>query len=385
MGRGGNLEKPSARIRIIRFLWGLIPWAMVAGLVVFIVFMGRYLVEEQGRLAEAKASAIKKEVPAVRVITLTLKSHRLEDKISLPGEVKAYEDLRVKAEVKGQVIELHVKEGQYVKKGQILVRLDDRDYRSRLARIEASYKLAQLDRTRVATLAKKKFTAESKLDEASARFEEFGAQLKEAKLALNRTTIVAPISGRLNELMAKQGELLDVYQEVAQILQIDKVKVAVGVPESDVAAVFDLKKANVVIEALENRSVVGKKIFLARQPRTLARLYDLELRVANPDGKILPGMFAQVELVKQVHPQALSVPLYAVIIKGDDRFVYIEKEGKAHKKRVDLGFLTGWQVQVKSGLNPKDRVIVVGHRFLDDGQPVKIIKNVSSPEEIFQS
>lgn len=366
-------------------LWGLIPWAMVAGLVAFIVFMGRYLAEEQGRLAEAKASAIKKEVPAVRVITLTMKPHRLEDKISLPGEVKAYEDLRVKAEVKGQVIELHVEEGQYVKKGQILVRLDDRDYRSRLARIEASYKLAQLDRDRVATLAKKNYTAKSKLDEASARFKEFGAQLKEAKLALSRTKIVAPISGMLNELMAKQGELLDVNQEVAQILQIEKVKVAVGVPESDVAAVFNLKQADVVIEALENRRVVGKKMFLARQPRTLARLYDLELMIPNPDGKILPGMFAQVGLVKKVHRQALSVPLYAVIIKGDDRFVYIEKEGKAQKKLVDLGVLANWQVHVKTGLKPKDRVIVVGHRFLDNGQPVKVIKNVNTPEEIFES
>ena len=358
---------------------------MVAGLVVFIVFMGRYLAEEQGRLAQAKSSAMKIEVPAIRVITLSLEPKQLEDKISLPGEVKAYEDLHVKAEVKGQVIALQVEEGQIVKKGQILVRLDDRDYRSRLARVEANYKLAQLDRARVATLAKKNFTAKSKLDEASARFKEFDAQLKEAKLALDRTAIVAPIGGRLNELMAKQGDFLDVNQEVAQILQIDKVKITVGVPESDVAAVLGLKKANVVIEALGNRRVVGKKIFLARQPRSLAHLYDLELMVDNPDGKVLPGMFAQVELIKAIYPQALSVPLYAIIIKGDDRFVYIEKEGKAYQKPVDLGILTEWQVQIKSGLNPEDRVIVVGHRFLDNGQPVKVIKNVSSPEEIFQS
>ena len=358
---------------------------MVAGLVVFIIFMGRYLAQEQGRLAEAKASAMKKEAPAIRVITLTMKPHRLVDKINLPGEIKAYEDLHVKTEVKGQVIDLLVEEGEYVKKGQTLARLDDRDYRSRLARIEASYKLARLDRDRIATLAKKKYTAESKLDEASARFNELGAQLKEAKIALSRTTIAAPISGLLNELIAKKGEFLDVNQALAQILQIDKVKVAVGVPESDVAAVFDLKEAGVVIEALENRKVVGKKIFLARQPRTLARLYDLELKVPNPDGKILPGMFAKVELVKKVYPQALSVPLYAVIIKGDDRIVYIEQEGKAQKKRVELGVLAGWQVQIKSGLNPEDRVIVVGHRFLDDGQSVKIIKNVAVPEEIFES
>ena len=245
--------------------------------------------------------------------------------------------------------------------------------------------MARLDRDRIATLAKKKFAAESKLDEAQARFNELGAQLKEAKLAVDRTTIEAPISGRLNELMAKQGGYLDVNQAVAQIIQIDQVKVAVGVPESDVAAVLDLKEANVVIEALKNRSVVGKRIFLAHQPRTLARLYDLELRLDNPNSEILPGMFVQVELVKAVYPQALSVPLYAIIIKGDDRFVYIERDGKAHKKMVDLGVLSGWQVQVKSGLNPEDRVIVVGHRFLDDGQSVKVIKNVGTPEEIFQS
>jgi membrane fusion protein (multidrug efflux system) len=141
----------------------------------------------------------------------------------------------------------------------------------------------------------------------------------------------------------------------------------------------------VVIEALGEQRVKGKKLFLSRQPRTLARLYDLELMVSNPDGRILPGMFARVELVKQVFHKALSVPLYAVITHGDDRFVYVEKDGRAEKKAVQLGVLDGWQVQIKAGLEPGERVIVVGHRFLDDGQPVKIIKNVSRPSEIFKS
>ena len=379
------MEKSDLKTKILHFLWGIFPWLGVGLILAFIVIMGGRIVKEQSRLAEAKKAAMKKEVPAVRVITLAIKPERLEDKISLPAEVEPFEDLWVKAEVRGQVVSIPVKEGQRVKDGQILVKLDDRDYRSRLARIEANYRLARQDYERISALVKKNIAAESKLDEIEARLEDLTAQRNEAQLSLDRTLITAPISGRLNEIKAKQGDLLDVNQQVAKILQFQKVKVRVGVPESDVAAVFDLNKADVIIEALGNRRVQGKKVFLSRQPRTLARLYDLELVVPNPDGRILPGMFGQVELVKNVFDQALAVPLYAVITQGDDRYVYIEKDGQAEKRLIKVGVLVGWQVHVEAGLNPGERVIVVGHRFLDDGQAVKVIKNVSHPSEILKS
>ena len=379
------MNKSDSKKKILRFLWGIFPWLMVGLIVGVIVILGGRIIEEQGRLAEAKKAAMKKEVPAVRVITLTLKPERLEDKINLPADIEPFEDLWVKAEVRGQVVSIPVKEGRRVKKGQLLVKLDDRDYRSRLARIEANYKLAGQDYKRMADLVKKNIAAESKLDEIEARLEDLTAQRNEAQLSLDRTRITAPINGRLNEIKAKEGELLDVNQHVARILQFKKVKVTVGVPESDVAAVFDLNEAEVIIEALGNRKVKGEKIFLSRQPRTMARLYDLELMVPNPDGRILPGMFGRVELIKKVFSKALTVPLYAVITRGDERFVYVEKNGQAEKRLIKLGVLVGWQVHVEAGLNPGERVIVVGHRFLDDGQAVKVIKNVSRPSEILAS
>ena len=379
------MTKPTLKIRLLRLIWGIIPWLMVAAIGAFIVFMFVRITEKQIHLAQAKKAAIKKEIPAVKVITLTLTPHHLEDKIGLPAQVEPYEDLQVKAELFGQVLEVLVEEGQRVKKGQILVRLDDRDYQSRLEQIEANYKLAKLEYARISKLAKQKITAVSKLDEVEARLHALKAQKKEAQLALSRSIIKAPISGRLNEVQTKLGDLLSVGDPVAQILQYDKVKVTVGVPESDVAAVFDLKKARVIIEALNNRSVMGRKVFLSRKPRTLARLYDLELMVPNPDEHILPGMFAKVELVKEVFDQALTIPLYAVIVHGSERFVYVEKDGHAEKRTVSLGVLDKWQVQVKTGLNPGDKVVVVGHRFLDQGQNVEVIKNVSHPREIFES
>jgi membrane fusion protein (multidrug efflux system) len=324
-------------------------------------------------------------VPAVKVITLTLEPRRLVDKINLPAQVEPYDEVWVKAEVSGQVVEVLVKEGQRVKRGQALVQLDNRDYRSRLAGIEANYKLAKLNYDRIEALVKKKITAPTKLDEIEAQLKDLGAQREEARLALSRTRITSPLSSLLNRIEAKEGDYLAVGDPVAQILEIDQVKVTVGVPESDVAAIFDLEEADVIIEALGKRRVKGKRVFLSRQPGSLARLFDLELRVPNPDGRILPGMFARVELVKQVFEQALAVPLYAVITQGDERFVFVEEGGRAERRSVKLGVLVGWEVQISSGLKPGEKVIVVGHRLVDDGQPVEVIKSVSNPSEILKS
>jgi len=324
-------------------------------------------------------------VPAVRIITLTLTPRRLVDKINLPAQIDPYEEVWVKAEVPGQVIEVFVKEGQMVKKGQVLMKLDDRDYRTRLARIEANYKLAKLNYERTKTLVKKKIAATTKLDEIEAQLKDLTAQRNEATVALSRTSITTPLSSLLNDISAKMGDYMGVGDPVAQILEIDTVKVTVGVPESDVAAIFDLNEADIIIEALGKRRVKGDKIFLSRKPRTLSRLFDLELSVPNPDGHILPGMFARVELVKHVYENAVALPLYAIITQEDERFVYIEKEGRVEKRRVTLGTLIGWEVHITSGLKAGEKVVVVGHRLLDDGQAVEVIKNVSNPSEILKS
>jgi len=378
------MKKSDAKTKILRFIWGVFPWLMVALIVVFIVNMGGRIKEKKTRLEEAKKAAMKKEVPVVRVITLTLKPRRLVDKINLPAQVEPSEEVWVKSEVPGQVVKVLVKEGQRVKRGQVLVRLDDRDYRTRLARTEANYKLAKLNYDRTEALVKKKIAAPTKLDEIEAQLKDLTAQRTEAQLALSRTRISSPTSSLLNEIEAKKGDFLAVGDPVAQILEIDHVKVIVGVPESDVAAIFDLEEAEVIIEALGKRRVKGKKVFLSRQPRSLARLFDLELRVPNPDGRILPGMFARVELVKQVFNQALAIPLYAVISQGDEYLAFVEQEGRARRRNITPGVLAGWQVQVTSGLEAGDRVIVVGHRLLDDGQEVEVIKNVSNPNEILK-
>ena len=376
------MEKTSVKAKILRLIWGLIPWLMVIAIGVFMVHLYDRIQEKGAQLEKNKQAAIKTETPPVRVITLTAVPRRLEDKIQLPGYVEPAEDLWVKTEIPGQFIQILATEGQAVRKGQIIAQLDDRDYRLRLARIEASYKLAQLEYDRIYSLDQKKITAANMLDEIEARLADVSAQREEAILALSRTRILAPMDGQVNEIVAKQGDYFGVGDPVAQILRVSEVKVAVGIPESDAALFFNLTKASVIITALGDRRLTGNKVFMSRQPRNLARLYDLELEIPNPKGDILPGMFASVELIRNVYNKALVVPLYAVINQGKEQFVYIENSSSAKKVQVEVGLLVDWQVHITSGLKPNDHVIVVGHRLLNEGQAVEVIKNVSDVQEI---
>jgi len=376
-----NQDVSRTKTRVLRFLWGAFPWFIVIILFIFIWILYGNIKEKSARLVEEKKAAIKQEV-SIQVVTLTVKPEQFEEKLNLPATIESFENLWVKSQASGQVVSIPVKEGQMVQKGQLVVELDSRDYTSRLERIEANYKLATIEHDRMTELYKKNSAAANEIDKLDAQLKDLAAQMKEAKLALERTKITAPISGRLNEIEAKIGDSMPIDKPVAQILQIGEVKVNVGIPESDVSAIMDLEEADIIIDALDKLKVKGRKFFLSRQPGDMARVYSLELLVDNPDGRILPGMFARVEVVKKVFKDTLVIPLYSVISQGNKSFVYVENNNKAVKRFVELGILNGWMIQVKSGLNTGDKVIIVGHRQLEDGQSVKVIKTVTDASEI---
>ena len=95
-------------------------------------------------------------------------------------------------------------------------------------------------------------------------------------------------------------------------------------------------------------------------------------------------MFARVNIVKKEVKDSMSVPLYSVITRGNGQFVFIEKGGKAHARMVETGILEGWRIQVTKGLARGDHVIVVGHRSVDEGQEVNVVRTVSDPEGLFK-
>jgi membrane fusion protein (multidrug efflux system) len=159
-------------------------------------------------------------------------------------------------------------------------------------------------------------------------------------------------------------------------------KGVIGVPESDVTAIRELKNVDLTVQALNDRIITGKKHFLSPSPESAARLYNLELEIDNSGGEVLAGMFVRADIVKKQIDETLAVPFYSVISRNDEQYVFIEEEGVAKKRKVSLGIMEKWMVQITAGLNPGDSLLIEGHRDVEDNQNVKIIKTLTNPPEL---
>lgn len=359
-----------------------LPLLVLLLLIIIIIILGGIIKGERSRLLEEKSNAVVQERPPVNVVEQELIPGMLRDRLNLPGMVEPWESLVILAEVPGVVKEVLIEEGSHVKQGDLIARTDTSDYENTINSIKASYNLALINQKRLSGLRQQEIISQSEIDTIKAEVVSLEADLAIAKVKLERCYIRSSISGIVNELPAKKGLYLAVGDPVATVLDIERLKVTVGIPESDVAAVRKLDTFDLKIEALGNKEITGTKHFLAVAPESMAQVYRLELKVDNRSEEILPGMFARVEIVKQEFPAALAIPLYAVISRDNMHYVYLEENGVAKLQEVELGILDGWQIQITGGLRPGEKVIVVGQRSVDEGQKLNVVKKVISPAEI---
>ena len=331
-------------------------------------------------MAEEKAAAVVEPRQPVNVVLLEVLPTLLHDRINLPGSVEAWQTLELLAKVGGTVEEVLVTEGDRVAKGAILARIDESDYRIALQSAQASWTLASAELKRVKTMHAKGIAPQAEMESLSARFLTAQAALDNARLRLSRCIIKAPVAGVVRRLDAKPGLLLGVADPVAEILQMDRVKAVIGIPESDVAAVRELNEIQITIQALGNRILTGHKHFLSPAPESNAHVYRMELAIANSDYSIFPGMFVRADIIKSENSEALAVPLYSIISRNEEQFVYLESEGYVEKQPVQLGIMDGWMVEVIDGLALGDRVVIEGHRDIEDAQQVRVVRTLTSME-----
>lgn len=368
-------KKPGKRALRVFFAYGA-PVLVIALLI--IVFMVRKAGVDARRRAE-----LGQEQATVNVVTYAVAPRAIRDRLNLPGAVAPWVKLDVVSQVTGEVLEKRVREGAVVRKDEVLALIDPRKYINAFDSARASLESALASQKRLTELYREELASKSDLDAVDAAVENYRATMENAALDLERCAIKAPISGIVNRVFIDTGQVLGLNQEVAEILQIDPVKVTVGIPESDVPAVRNLNEFTVTISALDGGQFSGKKHFLSKTAHPLARLYDLEILVENPGLQILPDMFARVEVVKQTAENAVVLPLYAVT-SNDAHTVMVEKEGVAHLREVSLGIVEGFNVQITYGLEFGEQVVIVGQKQVADGQKVTVTRTVTDPAVAMQ-
>jgi len=384
MKTDSDTRQPLTR-KMLGFIWKIIPFVVVVLIIGVVIFsLDKKISAKKTDLAERQAGEEVATKALTNVVTMTLVPAMVMEKLSLPGVAKPWVSLEVVSEIKGKVINKKITEGSHVKKGDVLAVIDQSDYQNLYDSALASYETALSTQKRLNALVKNNFVTQSQIDDVNARVKTSLADLENAKLSLSRCTIVSPMEGIVDRVHIENGMFLSSGDPVALILQIDKLKVEVGIPESDVDAIRKLKTFDMTIDALDGKRYTGVYQYLYKTSDSMARLYTLEIKVNNTDEQIFPDMFVRVTIVKKQDPKGIAVPMYSLINHNKDIGVYVEKDGMVRFRPVRVGFQDGWKTQIPEGLSPGENVVVVGHRIIEDGERVNVTKTIQDMEEVLQ-
>ena len=176
----------------------------------------------------------------------------------------------------------------------------------------------------------------------------------------------------MNHLYVEVGEYADVGKPLAEIVNIDKIKINVRVPELDVRFVKIDQQTPLRIDAFPDRALIGTIDFVSFKADPATKTFLVRSIIDNPAHDIRPGMIGRVAFVRRVIADAVAAPLFTLVDKGGERIVFVEKDGVAESRTISIGVIEGDRVQVTAGLNPGDHLIVKGHTQVEDGMKVVV-------------
>jgi membrane fusion protein, multidrug efflux system len=351
-------------------------------------------------------------VPPVERVPVNVKVQRVEpipeivDTFELTAVVQPYTVVRVSAEVPGRIegygarsaaarwqggalpAGSKIAEGQPVTAGDPLVILNRDLLQARFDRASAQYDYDEQEYRRVLSLYERGNASSTEMRLARTRHDVSKADLDEAERSLARATIVAPISGILNGWPMDPGEYAAPGDAVAEIVDIEKVKVCADVPEREVgylrvgqtAEVFSSPKdtapltgAITYINALADQATRTTRIEVTVQNRIPETVSPTASQPASSEYRLHSGQIVDVRLTRRTLHDVTMIPLASVIPLEDGKEVYVVIDGKAERRAVELGFIRGRSIQVTRGLGLGDLLIIDGHRLVSHGQPVNIV------------
>lgn len=311
--------------------------------------------------------------PAERIAqvrTLELLARSVVDRASLPADLLPLRRATLAAEVGGVVETVGAGLGEAVAAGRVLATIDERAQAQAVAEAEALLRQAKLQYQRAQNLFDRKAVTQANLLDAVTNRDVAEARLASARLQLEKARLQAPWSGRIAERFVEPGAFVSPGTPLFELVDTSRIKVRAPAPATDVPLLAVGREVEVRVDAYPG------EVFRARierlgaelDPRT--RTLAVEAEIANPGGRLKPGMLARFEVARRELPAALLVPLSAIVDLGGAKAVWAVEDHRAVRHEVVLGPVIGEEVVVE-GLNGGDRVIVEGQHVVGEGQKVE--------------
>ncbi len=309
---------------------------------------------------------------AVPVSVIEIQPVPMQDVIYLPGTTEAWQDVQVAADTAGRIEWMGPREGEKVNKGDLLIKIDVSALKAAMDHAAAQFKLSDDLYQRRRRLFERKIIAKEELDQSATQRTLAATDLEQIKVKYNHGFPRSPITGIINHLYVDTGEFIDTGKPSADIVNIDRIKINVRVPELDIRFVLVGQKTPVRIDAFPERDLIGKVDFVSFKADPATKTFLVRTLIDNPLGDIRPGMIGRVAFVRRIITDALVAPLFALVDKGGERLVFVEEDGLAQSRTVSIGVIEGDRVQITSGLKTGDHLIVKGHTEVEDGMKVSV-------------
>lgn len=296
--------------------------------------------------------------------------------------IEAFADATVIAKVGGEVRQILVEEGDQVISGEILARLDGDRLRLEKEQAGANLRKLQRDYQRNVDLKDRGLISAGDFEKIQYEMEALQATFDLAALELGYTEIRAPIDGVISERFIKVGNMIDVNAPTFHVTSLEPLICYLHVPEREYRRIDPGQEASIFVDALagEKFSALVSRVSPVVDPAT--GTFKISIEVSDPTRRLKPGMFGRINIVYDVHEDAMQIPRSAIVEEAGKSAIYVVADNVAERRIIRTGYAQGGQVEVLDGLGETEVFVIVGQTSLKNGSKVSVINSADIGETL---
>ena len=336
--------------------------------------------ESDGTADGSAGDETEDDSPAIPVETSAATRADIYAMYSGTAPIEADAEAGVIAKVAGEVREILVEEGDDVKSGQLLARLDGDRLRLELMQSEANLRKAQRDYQRNVDLKDRSLISTGDFERIKYEMDALEATYNLAKLELSYTEIRAPIDGVIAERFVKVGNTIAVNAITFQVTSLEPLIAYLHIPEREYRRIARGQTAVIAVDALQGSEFQATVARISPVIDPGTGTFKITVEVSDPTRRLKPGMFGRINIVYDMHPQALQVPRSAIIDEAGETSVFVVENAKAVRRIITTGYANNGNIEIVAGLTGSEKIVVVGQTGLRDGSKVSIINAVETEE-----
>ena len=350
-----------------------IIWTTVIIAVIGLLAIPKLMTKKDADTVSAAGKPGGPKSPHVKISVYVVKKQDLVNTIQSVGNLMAEEEVELRSETQGRVVKINFREGEEVKKGQLLVKINDADLQAQLTKAVDAKKLKEQTELRNRQLLAKGGISQETYDMSSTDLSGAVADINLLKEMIRRTEVVAPFDGLIGLRSISEGGYLTNANIIARLQDMKRIKIEFSIPEKYIAMI---KEGNEIVFTVEGRNNDFHAKIYAIEPKIDPVSRNIVVRAIcdNSGRKLLPGGFAKVNVTLQNNPDALLIPTQSVvpILKGQK--IFLVKGDSVVEQIIEIGSRTDVNVEVTRGVKEGDSIVVNGVIQMKEGIKVKVVK-----------